>query len=380
MRDLVGLIWSTMVGLLRSKAAVVAENVILRHQINVLRRTAPKRPWFSSIDRLIFVGLHRLFPGVAVALAIIKPDTVIRWHRSGFRAYWRWKSRSRGGRPKVALEVRQLIREMSLANPIWGAPRIHGELLKLGIDIGQTSVAKYMARRRRPPSQGWRTFLRNHADGIAAMDLFVVPTISFRLLFGLLILRHDRRHILWAGVTAHPTAEWIARQLSEACGWEQAPQYLIRDRDRVYGAVVTAAPSDARHQRSTNIAALSLAKRLCRTAHRLGPSRVRRPCRRAWRTAPSPPAAVVQDLLQRHAHTPVPGQGCTIAARSPGDWPHSLLADLGRAASSLWPDMIRDRHSPMERMPTPVTRDSSRDSMQTRQEDSGKYSRILVRS
>ena len=137
----------------------------------------------------------------------------------------------------MPLEIRQLIREMSLANPLWGAPRIHGELLKLGIDIGQTSVAKYMARRRRPPSQGWRTFLRNHADGIAAMDLFVVPTISFRLLYGLLILRHDRRRILWLGATTHPTAEWIARQLVEACGWDKAPRYLVHDRDRSYGEV-----------------------------------------------------------------------------------------------------------------------------------------------
>ena len=119
----------------------------------------------------------------------------------------------------------------------WGAPRIHGELLKLGIDVGQTSVAKYMARHRRPPSQGWKTFLRNHADGIASMDLFVVPTISFRLLYGLLILGHDRRQILWLAVTAHPTAEWIARQLTEAFGWEHAPKYLIRDRDRAYGGV-----------------------------------------------------------------------------------------------------------------------------------------------
>ena len=155
----------------------------------------------------------------------------------GFRLFWRWKSQSRSGRPRVPLEIRRLIREMSLANPLWGAPRIHGELLKLGIDVGQTSVAKYMARRRRPPSQGWKTFLRNHADGIASIDLFVVPTISFRLLYGLLILRHDRRQILWLGVTAHPTAEWIARQLTEAFGWEQAPKYLIRDRDRAYGEV-----------------------------------------------------------------------------------------------------------------------------------------------
>jgi transposase InsO family protein len=189
------------------------------------------------MDRLIFVGLYRLVPNTIKALTIVKPDTVIRWHRTGFRSYWRWKSRHRCGRPTVPAEIRRLIREMSIANPLWGAPRIHGELLKLGIAIGQTSVAKYMARRRAPPSQGWKTFLRNHADGIAAMDLFVVPTISFRLLYGLLIMGHGRRQILWFGVTAHPTAEWIANQLTEACGWEQTPRYLIRDRDGAYGEI-----------------------------------------------------------------------------------------------------------------------------------------------
>jgi hypothetical protein len=145
---------------------------------------------------------------------------------------------------------------MSLANPLWGAPRIHGELLKLGIDVGQTSVAKYMARRRRPPSQGCRTFLRNHADGIAAMDLFVVPTISFRLLYGLLILRHDRRRIIWLGVTAYPTAEWIARQLVEACGWEQVPRYILRDRDDAYGEAFTRRVRDG-HPGSTDSSAVS---------------------------------------------------------------------------------------------------------------------------
>jgi transposase InsO family protein len=178
-----------------------------------------------------------LVPSTLNALTIVKPETVIRWHRAGFRLYWRWKSGRRCGRPTVSLEVRRLIHEMSIANPLWGAPRIHGELLKLGIDVGQTSVAKYMARRRGPPSQGWKTFLRNHADGIVAMDLFVVPTISFRLLYGLLIMGHGRRQILWFGVTAHPTAEWIANQLTEACGWEQIPRYLIRDRDRAYGEI-----------------------------------------------------------------------------------------------------------------------------------------------
>jgi len=226
-----------VVDLIRSRAALEAEIWTLRQQINILLRTAPKKLSFGGFDRLIFVGLYRLFPKACDALAIVKPDTLVRWHRAGFRSYWRWKSRPRDGRPTVPLEMRGLIREMSIANPLWGAPRIHGELLKLGIDIGQTSVAKYMARRRCPPSQGWKTFLRNHADGIAAIDLFVVPTISFRLLYGLLIVGHGRRQILWFGVTAHPTAEWIANQLTAACGWEQAPGYLIRDRDGAYGEV-----------------------------------------------------------------------------------------------------------------------------------------------
>src|ERR1700716_1666898 len=180
------------------------------------RRTAPKRLSFSILDRLVFVGLYGMFPRICDALAIVKPETIVRWHRAGFRLYWRWKSLPRGGRPTVPPEIRKLIGEMSIANPLWGAPRIHGELLKLGIEIGQTSVAKYMARRRGPPSQGWRTFLRNHADGIVSMDLFVVPTASFQLLYGLLILEHGRRQIMWLGATAPPTAEWITRQLTEA--------------------------------------------------------------------------------------------------------------------------------------------------------------------
>jgi len=237
MKDLCRLIGWTVVGLLRSRIMLEAEILTLRQQINVLRRAAPMKLSFNTIDRLIFVGLYRLFPRVSDALAIVKPDTIVRWHRAGFRSYWRWKSQRRGGRPSVPLEIRRLVREMSIANPLWGAPRIHGELLKLCIDIGQTSVAKYMVRRRGPPYQGWKTSLHNHADGIAAMDLFVIPTISFRLLYGLLILGHGRRQILWFGVTAHPTAEWITNQMTEACGWEQAPRYLIRDRDGAYGEI-----------------------------------------------------------------------------------------------------------------------------------------------
>jgi transposase InsO family protein len=229
------LIWCALIGLFRPRCAE-AENLVLRHQLNVLRRKAPKRVALGSIDRLLLVGLYRLAPGVLDALKIIRPETLIRWHRAGFRAFWRWKTRPRG-RPRTPADIRRLIREMSVANPLWGAPRIHGELLKLGIDVGQTTVAKYMARRRRPPSQGWKTFLRNHADGIASMDLFLVPTISFRLLYGLLILQHGRRKLLWLAVTAHPNAEWIARQLTKAYRWQQAPRYIVRDRDRVYGDV-----------------------------------------------------------------------------------------------------------------------------------------------
>ena len=237
MREAYSLVWSVLVLWFRSRVSLEAEILMLRHQLNIQRRHVPTRVAFSAMDRLIFVGLYRLVPDAIKALTIVKPDTVIRWHRAGFRSYWRWKSRNRCGRPTVPLEIRWLIREMSIANPLWGAPRIHGELLKLGIGIGQTSVAKYMARRRGPPSQGWKTFLRNHANGIVAMDLFVVPTISFRLLYGLLIIGHGRRQILWLGVTAHPTAEWLANRLTEACGLEQIPRYLVSDRDRAYGEI-----------------------------------------------------------------------------------------------------------------------------------------------
>jgi transposase InsO family protein len=237
MSEACSLVWSLLAALFRSRASLEAEILILRHQLNIQRRHLPRRLNFTAMDRLIFVALYRLPPGTLNALTLVKPDTVVRWHRAGFRSYWRWKSRPRSGRPTVPAEIRRLIHEMSVTNPVWGAPRIHGELCKLGVEIGQTSVAKYMARRRGPPSQGWKTFLRNHADGIAAMDLFVVPTISFRLLYGLLIMRHGRRQILWLGVTSHPTAEWIANQLTEACGWDEAPRHLIRDLDRAYGEI-----------------------------------------------------------------------------------------------------------------------------------------------
>ena len=200
----------------RTQARLEAEIVVLRHQLNVLRRGVPPKARLTVADRLIFVWLYRLVPSVLNAVTIIQPETVLRWHRAGFRLYGRWKSRSHGGRPKVPAEIRRLIREMSLANRLWGAPRIHGELLKLGIEVAQSTVAKYMARHRPGSSQTWKTFLHNHAAGIGAMDFLVVPTIGFKLLFVLVILRHQRRRLISLSVTPNPTAEWIARQITEA--------------------------------------------------------------------------------------------------------------------------------------------------------------------
>jgi transposase InsO family protein len=197
-----------LASLFRSRAKLEAENLVLRQQINVLRRQTPKRPHLNNTDRFLFVWLYRWFPSILEALAIVRPETIIRWHRSGFRAYWRWRSRNRIGRPKVSADLRKLIGEMSRANPLWGAPHIHGELLKLGFEVAQSTVARYMCRRSGPPSQGWRTFLSNHFDGIAAIDLFVLPTIAFQILYCLVVLRHGRRVWVSFGVTANPSAEW----------------------------------------------------------------------------------------------------------------------------------------------------------------------------
>jgi transposase InsO family protein len=223
----------------KSRSRLEAESAALRHQLIVLRRKVPGRVRLTNNDRWFFIQLYRWFPSILNALTIIRPETLMRWHRVGFRCYWRWKSRPRGGRPQIDAGLCALIRRMSVENPLWGAPRIHGELLKLDFEVAQSSVAKYMVNRLRPPSQGWRTFLRNHAPNIASMDLFVVPTIGFGLLYAFVIVRLGRRELVWINVTTNPTAEWIARQLTEAFPWNEAPRYLIRDRDRIYGSIVT---------------------------------------------------------------------------------------------------------------------------------------------
>src|SRR5271156_1470309 len=239
MIDLLKLLGGLLVGLFRSRAAREAEMAFLHQQLVVLQRAAPARIRLRTADRLIFVWLYRLFPSLLEAAVVFKPDTLVRWHRSGFRLYWRCKSRRRVGRPAVPADIRDLIRTISRDNPLWGAPRIHGELLKLGIDIAQSTVAQYMSRRHGPRSPGWQAFLRNHTAHIAGVDLFVVPTVGFKLLYGLVILRLERRRLVWTDVTANPTTEWIARQITEAFPWDEALRYLIRDRDTSYGAAVT---------------------------------------------------------------------------------------------------------------------------------------------
>jgi transposase InsO family protein len=238
----IALIWFVLAVLaspFKSKSRLEGENAVLRHQLIVLRRRVRGRAQPTNNDRWFLVRTYRWFPSILKVVTIVRPETLVRWHRAGFRRYRRWKSKSRGGRPRIEMELRALIRQMSTENQIWGAPRIHGELLKLGFNVAQSSVAKYMVKRRGPPSQGWKTFLRNHAPDIAAMDLFVVPTISFRMLYGFVIVRLDRRDLVWINVTTNPTAEWVARQITEAFPWEMAPRYMIRDRDRIYGIVVT---------------------------------------------------------------------------------------------------------------------------------------------
>ncbi len=229
---------AVLVSAFKARSRLEAENAVLRHQLNVLRRKVPGRVPLTNNDRWFFVQLYRWFPSILQVLTVVRPETLVHWHRAGFRRYWRWKSRSVGGRPPIETDLRVLIRRMNKENPLWGAPRIHGELLKLDFEVAQSTVAKYMVKRRGPPSQGWRTFLRNHVPDVAAIDMFVVPTIGFKLLYGIVIRRLDRRRLVWINVTANPTADWIARQITEAFPWDQAPRYLLRDRDRSYGTVV----------------------------------------------------------------------------------------------------------------------------------------------
>lgn len=216
MNAVIRLLFSALLSCFQTRVRMQVEIVALRHQLNVMERRATKRPRLGTVDRVLWVWLSRVWAQWRLALVIVKPATVIAWQRKGFRLYWTWKSRGgKTGRPAVSREVRELIRTMSRANPLWGAPRLHGELLKLGIRLSQATVAKYMVRQPKPPSQTWNTFLENHVKELVSTDFLVVPTISFRILFVFVVLAHDRRRVIHFNVTAHPTAEWTAQQVAE---------------------------------------------------------------------------------------------------------------------------------------------------------------------
>ena len=221
--------------LFKSRSRLEAENLFLRHQLNIALRRAPPRLRLHGSDRALLIWMTKLWPNLLGMVQVVQPETILRWHRAGFKAFWRWKSRNRAGRPQIDRGLRDLIRRMSRENALWGASRIHGELLMLGFQVAQSTVSKYMVRCQSRPSQTWKTFLQNHAEAIVAIDMCVVPTLTFDLLFAVLVLGHGRRQLLWFEVTRHPTAEWLARQITEAFPWASALAYLVRDNDRAYG-------------------------------------------------------------------------------------------------------------------------------------------------
>jgi putative transposase len=244
---------------LRTRAALQLEILALRHQIGVLQRSV-KRPKLTPADRCLWVWLSSVWDGWQSRLSIFQAATVIGWQRKGFGLFWSWKIRhGQRGRPTIPKEVRELIRILSRENPLWGAPHIYGELLKLGINIGETSISKYMLRRRKPPSQPWRTFLDNHLKTMVSVDFFTVPAIRFQTLYVFVVLAHERRRIVHFAVTAHPTAKWTAQQMREAFAWDTAPRYLLRDRDQIFGKDFRQASEQDGHQTSAVGAALPVA-------------------------------------------------------------------------------------------------------------------------
>ena len=221
--DVLKLVFLVMRSLFVVRAALAAENLALRQQLAVLQRAA-RRPRLRRRDRVFWVWLSRIWRNWRSVVVIVRPETVVRWHRQGFRLYWRWKSRVREiGRPRVEREIRDLVRRMCRENKTWGVPRIQSELRLLGHDVAESTVAKYMSRPRKPPSQTWGTFLENHVKEIAAIDFFTVPTVTFRVLYCFLVLRHERRRVVHSNVTVSPTAEWTAQQVIEAFPYDEAP-------------------------------------------------------------------------------------------------------------------------------------------------------------
>jgi hypothetical protein len=224
-----------------SRTAAALEVIALRQQVAVLKRKRP-RPSLNSFDRLFWIALRHFWSGWKDALLIVRPETVIAWHRAGFRRYWRWRSRRRPGRPKITAEIRELIRRFAYENHGWGAPKIHGELLKLGLEVSERSISRYLKRvhRRGDPGKSWLTFLQNHREMIVALDFFTVPTLTFQQLYCFFVIEHARRRIVHINVTRHPTADWILQQLREAFPEAGPYRYVILDRDSKFDADIIA--------------------------------------------------------------------------------------------------------------------------------------------
>ena len=230
---------SFCLGFFKSRTRLQLEIVYLRKQLEILTRTSP-RPQFRPSDRFFFSVLTSIFSSWKSTLLIIKPETVIRWHQQGFRLYWRWKSRSALDRPRIPQEQINLIKQIANENPLWGVPRIHGEMLKLGFDISESTVLRYLPKKpKRTTGQHWKTFLKNHSAEITSIDFLVVPTVTFRLLYVLVFFSHDRRKIIHVNVTDHPTSPWAAQQSRSAFCDEETPKFLIRDRDKIFGEAFT---------------------------------------------------------------------------------------------------------------------------------------------
>ena len=231
-----GVLWMILVtlrGFIASRAALVAENLALRQQLGVLRRSV-RQPKLRKYDRLFWVAISKLWTGWAKSLVIVQPSTVVRWHRRGFKLFWRLKSRGRPGRPRIDAEIRRLIRGMSRENPTWGAPHMKSELALLGHDVAESTVARYMIKHPKPPSQTWRTFLNNHASDIVACDFFTVYTVTFRIYYVLVMLRHGDRRIVHFNITRNPRAEWTFQQIREAFPFNATPRYLLHDNGSVF--------------------------------------------------------------------------------------------------------------------------------------------------
>jgi hypothetical protein len=334
-----------IVDLFKSRRRLEAENLFLRHQLSIALRRAPPRLRLRGSDRALLVWMTRLWPSLLGATQIVQPETILRWHRAGFKAFWRWKSRTRAGRPKIDRGLRDLIRRMSKENPMWGASRIHGELLMLGFEVAQSTVSKYMVQGG-SPSQSWKTFFRNHAQAIAAIDLCVVPTLTFERLFAFLVVGHGRRQLLWFEVTRHPTAEWLARQITEAFPWASAPAYLVRDNDRAYGHAFKSRVRAIGYPRPTDLARIAVAKSVCRASDWHSTPRVSGPHAGLWRGTPAANSFFLWGVLQRGSHAPGAEQGCAPGSGGAAVRYHCWHPDLVRAAPPLRPDIIFGKDRP----------------------------------